>query len=573
MTPMGHRIESGRASWVRRCVVRRAIAAAVAAGAFAAATVAFPGQQPRTVRRALQRAAPNWSNDWSRGSVFYEVFVRSYADSDGDGNGDLKGLLGKLDYLNTGDPGTTSDLKVDAICLMPVFRSPSYDGYDATDYETVNLAYGSNDDFATLCREAHRRGIKVVLDFPVNQTSAAHPWFVEASSSAAAAHRRWYVWSPVDLGWRQPWAPRSGGATWHQNLKDGQWFYGASSAEMPDLNFANPDVRAEIKRLASLWLERGADGFRLGAARGLVENGDGLLQVDQPETHEFWRELSWAVRTARRDATLVGEVRADTPVIATYYGRTAAVPGGDEFPITLDFPLAAAVIQGVGSQRATAIANKLAEVRGAYPAGAADAPLLTDHDQVRLATQLAGDPARIRNAAAILLTLPGAPFLYYGEEVGLANGAPEGDVRARRTPMPWDPSPGGGFTRGAPWFPFSPGRETANVASETADPSSLLTRYRSLIRARRSSAALRTGDLQLLASGSSQVLAFLRTSPDEGVLVVHNLSGAPQVAVTPAHCASEPETLFADPGASIVAEGGSCRVTLPPRGSAAWRLK
>ncbi len=531
------------------------------------------GSQAHVPRRTLHRAAPVWANEWSRGAVFYEVFVRSFADSGGDGIGDLKGLTAKLDYLNTGDSTTTTDLKVDAIWLMPVFKSPSYHGYDTTDYETINPDYGTNDDFATLCQEAHRRGIKVIVDLVVNHTGSDHPWFVEAASSPTAAKRNWYVWSPVDLGWRQPWNLYTGADTWHQNPKDGQWFYGVFWAGMPDLNLRNPEVRAEVKRLAALWLSRGADGFRLDAARHLVENGAGLLQVDQPETHAFWREFSSSVRSVKPQATLVGEIWTDTPIIAAYYGSTTAVPGGDELPMTFDFPLASAIVQGVGSQDATVIGSKLAEVQASYPRGADDAPFLTNHDQIRLASQLGGDGARLRSAVAVLLTVPGSPFLYYGEEVGLANGSADSDDRLKRTPMPWDASPGGGFTTGTPWFPFSPGRDTANVARETGDPSSLLSRYRMLIRARHSSPALANGGIQVLASGSSQVLAFLRTTPDEKVLVVHNLSGSFQNAGPFAAAAAASETVFADSGATLDLVGGAWRVSLPAHASAIWRLK
>jgi len=573
MSPMVHAHESRRPFRLASTKLLFALALVGAtAGAFLAESGTDGNQQPRPLRRVLQRAAPNWNNDWSKGAVFYEVFVRSFEDSNGDGVGDLKGLIGKLDYLNTGDAATTSDLKVDAIWLMPVFKSPSYHGYDTTDYETINPDYGTNDDFATLCREAHRRGIRVIIDLVVNHTSSDHPWFVEASSSQTSPRRDWYVWSPADLGWRQPWNIYGGADTWHQNLKDGQWYYGVFWAGMPDLNFRNPQVRAEIKRLAALWLTRGADGFRLDAARHLVENGAGLLQVDQPETHAFWREFSAAVRTVKAEATLVGEAWTDTPIIATYYGNTSAVPGGDELPMTFDFPLASAIVQGVNSQDATVIGNKLTEVQNTYPQGATDAPFLTNHDQIRIATQVAGDESRMRSAAAILLTLPGSPFLYYGEEVGLANGSSDSDDRLKRTPMPWDATQGGGFTTGAPWFPFSPGRETANVASETNDPASLLSRYRLLIRARRASAALSTGAFQLLSTGNAQVLAFLRTTADERVLVVHNLSGTYQNAGPLAASATASEPLFTDTGATLALLSASCRAQLPPRGSGIWRL-
>jgi alpha-amylase len=526
-------------------------------------------------RRVLQRAAPSWNNDWSRGAVFYEAFVRSFQDSNGDGIGDLRGLTAKLDYLNDGNPDTTTDLGVDALWLMPIFVSPSYHGYDTTDYERINPEYGTDEDFATLCSEAHRRGIRVILDFVVNHSGSGHPWFVDASSGPTAVKRNWYVWSPVDLGWRQPWNMYSATDTWHQNPADGQWFYGVFWAGMPDLNIRNPEVRAEIKRLATLWLSRGADGFRLDAARHLVENGGGLSQVDQPETHAFWRELSAHVRSVKPEATLVGEAWTDTPIIATYYGSTATVPGGDELPMNFDFPLATAIVQGVNDGNANVISAKLAEVQSVYPQGANDAPFLTNHDQFRLATQLSNNAGRLRNAAAILLTVPGTPFLYYGEEVGLQNGSSDTDDRLKRTPMPWDASsPGGGFTTGTPWFPFAPGRETANVAVQSADPASLLSRYRALIRAHHASVALQKGDLRLVtAGGGGHVFAFFRATAEEQVLVVHNLSDAIQTAGPYATTATTSETVFADPGASVAVGAGSCSVTLLPRTTGIWRLK
>jgi alpha-amylase len=540
----------------------------------ACATSTFGQGEARAPRRTLQRAAPVWHNDWSRGSVFYEVFVRSFADSNGDGVGDLKGLISRLDYLNDGNPSSTADLGVDALWLMPIFASPSYHGYDTVDYEHINPAYGTDEDFVNLCKEAHKRGIMVIVDFVVNHTGSGHPWFVDSSSGLNAAKRDWYVWSPVDLGWRQPWNIYGGGPTWHQNPKDGQWFYGVFSEGMPDLNIRNPVVRAEIKRLASLWLSRGVDGFRLDAARHLVENGGGLLQVDQPETHAFWREFSAYVRSVKPEATLVGENWTDTSIIATYYGSSAALPGGDELPMNFDFPLAASIVQGVNTGDATVISAKLAEVQSVYPPGANDAPFLTNHDQIRLATQLGRDAGKLRNAAAILLTVPGTPFLYYGEEIGLQNGSSDSDDRLKRTPMPWDAtSPGGGFTSGTPWFPFAPGRETANVATETGDPGSLLSRYRALLRARHSSEALHQGDLRLLGTrANTRVLAFFRTKGDEQVLVVHNVSDSIQSA-SYTTAASASETVFADSGANVSVGAGSCSVTLLPRTTGIWRLR
>ena len=547
---------------------------AIALAAIALLTLACKSAPRANASATLPRAAQptQWRHGWANGAVFYEVFVRSFADSNGDGNGDLKGLIGKLDYLNSGNPATTTDLKVDALWLMPVFASPSYHGYDTTDYEHVNPDYGTNEDLVALCREAHRRGMRIIVDFVVNHTSAQHPWFVESASSPASPKRDWYVWRADDPGWTQPWGGSN--PTWHE--KNGAYFYGVFWAGMPDLNLRNPVVRAEIERLAKLWLDRGVDGFRLDAARHLIENGPGQLQVDQPETHAFWREFAAYVRAVKPEAVLVGENWTDTSIIADYYGSTATVAGGDELPMNFDFPLAGAIVSGEKSGDASAIAAKLEEIRTTYPVGVIDTPFLTNHDQLRIASELGNDQAKERSAAAVLLTMPGAPFLYYGEEVGLRNGGTDRDDRLKRTPMPWDSSRGGGFTTATAWFPFAPGREGENVASETADPHSLLSRYRALIRARRASEALRSGGLELLSSprSATPLLVFLRDTASERVLVAHNLGASPATGgpyTISTTGATRP--LFTDEGATVTAGAEGWTITLPPNGSGIWRLR
>lgn len=515
------------------------------------------------------RGASQWSHDWTKGAVFYEIFVRSFSDSDGDGKGDLNGLVSRLDYLNDGDPGTTGDLGVDAVWLMPVFRSPSYHGYDTTDYETINPDYGSNADFDRFLAEARRRGMRVILDFVMNHTGSGHPWFVESSANASSAKRDWYVWSPVDLGWMQPWGSNP---TWHP--KNGAFYYGIFWSGMPDLNFRTPAVRTEMERLARLWLDRGVDGFRLDATRHLIETASGPGQSDTPETHAFLKEFASSVRGAHPSSTLVGENWTETPTIVTYYGSTATVAGGDELPMNFNFPLAERIVQAVNVGDAGAIAEKIAEIRSLYPAGVVDAPFLTNHDQVRVATQLSRSLPKMKNAAAVLLTLPGAPFLYYGEEVGLQNGT-TGNDEAKRTPMPWDGTAGGGFTTGTPWFPFAPGRETENIAAETGDRTSLLSRYRDLIRLRHSSSALAKGDIELLTPpGSSPTLAYLRIDGAERVLVAHNLTDLFVTGGPYAVTASGSERLFTDDGVGDPSgPSGAWRVTLAPRATGVFRLR
>ncbi|HZN94755.1 MAG TPA: alpha-amylase family glycosyl hydrolase, partial [Myxococcales bacterium] len=334
---------------------------------------------------------------WARRAVTYELFVRSFQDSNGDGKGDLPGLISKLDYLNDGDPATTTDLGVDAIWLMPIFASPSYHGYDTTDYDLVEPDYGTNADFQALAVEAHRRGIKVVLDLVINHSGSGHPWFVDSASSSTAARRDWYVWSPTDLGWGQPWNAST--STWHP--MNGAWFYGLFWGGMPDLNFRTQAVRDEVKRIAQQWLTRGADGFRLDAVRHLVETGANSGQADTAETHAYLKELAAAVRSTKPDAMMVGEAWADTYTISAYYGSTSAVPGGDEMQLNFNFPLAVEIINAVNGGGGAGIASVIDQARSTYPSGATDAPFLRNHDMQRTGSAFAGSTGKIANALAI----------------------------------------------------------------------------------------------------------------------------------------------------------------------------
>ncbi len=245
--------------------------------------------------------------------------------------------------------------------------------------------------------------------------------------------------------------------------------------------------------------------------------------------------------------------------------------GGDELPLNFNFPLADAVLDAVASSSAQRVLDVLTEVETAYPAGARDAPFLTNHDQVRTATVLGNPAGRLRVAASVLLTMPGVPFVYYGEEVGLRNGSGSGD-ESKRTPMPWDGSPGGGFTTGAPWTAFAPGRESATVAGQLHDPASLLSHYRDLIRARAASRALGAGRLVRLASGQTPVLAFLREHPADRVLVVVNLGGGITVAGPFGVPGTPLEALYTDgsPGPPS-GSPGRWSITLPPYATAIWR--
>ena len=526
-------------------------------------------------------AGPQWDLDWARGAAFYEVFVRSFADSNGDGIGDLQGLIAHLDYLNDGDPETSSDLGVEGLWLMPIFPSPSYHGYDATDYESVNPDYGTEEDLQQLLAEAHRRGMRVILDLMINHTSAQHPWFVEASDPAAA-RRDWYVWRNENPGWTQPWGDHTG-ATWHR--QGSSWYYGLFSPRMPDLNFRNPAVKAEVIRLANLWLERGVDGFRLDAARHLIADGAGALQNDTPETHAAWREIAAAVRARHPQALLLGECWSSTPIIATYYGSTTQVAAGDELPMTFNFPVSEAILTSLWDGDPRPLATTLAAVQRYYPSGVLDGTFVTNHDMVRLSTQVGNDRNRRRSAAALLLTLPGTPFLYYGEEIGMPNGdLQEGDP-AKRTPMAWNGTANGGFTTGRPWHPLAAAPAGTNVASQLGDSDSLLSHYRRLIHLRHDYRALRQGSLTLLTDPGkvASMLVFLRESGDEHLLVAHNLTtevghagpfdlpgNTPAVIFTSLD-GLPPEAAGAS-AISVTGQPGAWTFHLPPGVSAVWRL-
>jgi len=447
----------------------------------------------------------NGVRPWWADRVFYEVFVRSFQDSDGDGIGDLRGLTSRLDQLNDGDPGTTDDLGITGLWLMPVAESPSYHGYDVTDYRAIEKDYGTAEDFQALIAAAHERGIAVIVDLVINHTAIEHPWFQDAATRSSA-HEDWYVWSDT-----RPAIARSDGTrVWYG--AGGRFYYAYFWEGMPDLNLANPEVTAELDGIGSFWLsEMGVDGFRLDAARHLIEDGKKLENT--PATLAWLKAFRGTLKAVREDALLLGEVW-DATSMSSRYVREGSLD------MTFEFGLAGATLTSVKSGDAGSVMAALDEVASSYPAGGA-ATFLTNHDQNRVATQLGSDPAAERLAAALLLTGPGVPFIYYGEEIGMTGAKPDERIR---TPMRWDDSaPAAGFSTTTPWQPLMGDPEGNDVASESADPGSLLSSYRNLIRLRSEHPALATGDWTKVKASSPAVAAFLRHVPGEDVLVVANL--------------------------------------------------
>jgi len=460
--------------------------------------------------------------EWTRGGACYEVFVRSFFDSDGDGTGDLNGLIRKLDYINDGNPASKTDLGADCIWLMPVAASPSYHGYDVSDYYRVEPAYGTNDDFKRLVREAHRRGIRVLVDMVLNHSSDRHPFFQEALHDTLSPYRSWYRFAPVPGG-KGPW----GEDAWRRSPVREEYYWGVFSPGMPDLNYATPAVHQEAKRIATFWLrEMGVDGFRLDAVPYLVEEGSCLIGCEG--THAFLHEYAAHVRSVAPEAYTVGEAWGDITRQLPYYP--------DQLTSYFTFEIADSLLAAVRRGSAGGLLSGYLRLEGLLPPYRWS-PFLSNHDGTRSLTALGGDVGRARVAATLLLTLPGLPFVYYGEEIGMTGDKPDPRLR---TPMRWGPGPGGGFTAGTPWEEPSPDGPMVSVSAQDADAHSLLNLYRRLIHLRRRNDALAAGRLVPLTSGSDQVVAYLRREGARAVLVVANLGDAP---FTGAALASPPGVL------------------------------
>lgn len=478
---------------------------------------------------------------WANDRVFYEIFVRSFYDSDGDGKGDIRGIIEKLDYLNDGDAATTDDLGINGIWLMPVMKSPSYHGYDAVDYYTIDEEYGTNNDFKLLMEEAHKRDIKVIVDLMLNHTSVQHPWFLE-SADPESDKAEWYVWQDEDPGYRGP----DNQPVWHGYR--GRYYYGVFWSGMPDLNFTNPEVTAQMYDVTRFWLEEmGVDGFRLDAIKHIIE--DGRTQQNTPATRQWLADYQAFVKSIKPDALLVGEVWSPTIAIVPYVGSAV--------DIAFEFDLAEAIVRGATFGTPNIISTQLETVLESYPDDQY-ATFITNHDQNRFMSQTRGDWAAAKNGASLLLTLPGVPFIYYGEEIGMTGMKPDENIR---TPMQWDSTPKtAGFTQGErTWYAVNrDAQEMTSVAAQTDAPDSLLTHYRALVQARVSSEALQHGEFVPVESSFRKVMAFLRHDEAQTVLVILNLDKKPVADYT---LTLESGPLAADASAAALLASGE--ITAP----------
>ena len=457
------------------------------------------------------------SGDWRRGATCYEVFVRSFADSDGDGIGDLRGLTARLDHINDGDPATQTDLGARCVWLMPIVESPTYHGYDATNYYRVDPDYGTNEDFRRFVAEAHRRGVAVITDLVLNHLSSEHPYFQSALGGPSAAYRDWFRWASPKPAEPGPWGQNA----WHRSPQRDEYYYGVFWHTMPDLDYATPAVREEAKQIATFWLtEMGVDGFRLDAVPYLVEEGSRL--IGSPGTHAFLREYATHVRRVAPNAFTVGEVWDGLDRMLPYYP--------DQLETYFAFDLSDALIDAVRTGSGRKLLDLYMRFQEVVPDGRW-ATFLRNHDQTRTVTALGGRSsdsmslavARAKMGATLLLTLPGLPFVYYGEEIGMTGDKPDERIR---TPMQWTADQNAGFTTGTPWQPLQSDWHTTNVASQEGDSTSPLTLHRRLIRLRLSHDALGAGDLVPLEASHDAVTAYLRRTAAQSVVVVANLGDA-----------------------------------------------
>jgi len=510
-------------------------------------------------------AQARWSAPWWQQGVIYQIYPRSFQDANGDGIGDLKGITQRLDYL--------SWLGIDAIWLSPIFPSPMLDfGYDISDYSDIDPMFGSLADFDELVSAAHRRGLKVILDFVPNHTSDRHPWFQESRRDRTNIRRAWYVWrDPAsDGGPPNNWLSEFGGPAWEYDAATGQYYYHAFLSQQPDLNWRNPALREAMHDVLRFWLKRGVDGFRIDVLHHLVEDaelrnnppnpsyGPGMRPssallpartVDQPEIQDIIVGLR-SVVDEYPERVLIGEIHLPIQRLVTYYGVEL---NGIHLPFNFNLLNA--------RWTATVLRDLIGTYESALPKGAWPNWVIGNHDISRVATRIGQQGARV--AAMLLLTLRGTPTLYYGDELGMCDvpippelvqdpfeknvpGIGVGRDPAR-TPMRWQAEAEGGFTVGRPWLPVGTGLESTNVETEKKEPASMLSLHRSLLRLRRAHLALSIGSYRSLPTDDDECFVFMRQHERERILVVLNFSDDRKAVPLPSEM-SEGRVLFCSTG-------------------------
>jgi maltose alpha-D-glucosyltransferase / alpha-amylase len=499
---------------------------------------------------------------WYKDAVFYEVFVRAFADSNGDGIGDLAGLTGKLAYLKW--------LGIDAVWMLPIFPSPLRDdGYDVADYFKIHPDYGTLEDFRALVAEAHRLGLRVVVELVPNHTSDQNAWFQASRDPQHPEHARyrdWYVWSDTDDRYNEvriifrDYEP----SNWTYDSLRGQYYWHRFFHHQPDLNYDNPEVSRAMLRVVQYWIDAGADAFRVDATPYLIER-DGTSGENLPETHVFLKRLRGFVDAYAPGTMLLSEANMWPEDVRPYFGEE---PDQPEFHMNFHFPLMPRVFMALAQADRTPILEILARTPP-LPRWGQWATFLRNHDELtlemvteeerqfmwnfyapeprmrlnlgirrRLAPLLGNDRARLELANSLLFTLPGSPVIYYGDEVGMGENIWLEDRGGVRTPMQWQAGPDAGFSEANPAEFYAPviddetyGYQRVNVAAQQTDPDSLLSLMRRLIAIRKEHPAFGRGDLRFLGPDNQAVLAFMRSHEGETLLCVHNLSETPQTVV------------------------------------------
>jgi maltose alpha-D-glucosyltransferase / alpha-amylase len=490
---------------------------------------------------------------WYKDAVFYQLHVKSFADSNGDGIGDFPGLTSKLDHL--------ASLGVDCLWLQPMYPSPfKDDGYDISDYTSIHPSYGTLQDFEHFLTQAHARGLRVIIELVLNHTSDQHAWFQEARSSPDSPRRDWYVWSDSDERYRGvriifidtelsnwAWDPVSKAYYWHR-------FF----SHQPDLNYDNPAVREEIWNVMRFWLDLGVDGFRVDAVPYLVER-EGTSCENLPETHAVLKELRARVDAHFTDKVLLAEANMGPEDVRPYFGD------GDEFHMSFHFPIMPRMFMALRLEDRKPLID-IIERTPSIPDSCQWGIFLRNHDELtlemvteverqymwdeyaqdprarinlgirrRLAPLMEGDRRRIELMSGLLMSLPGSPILYYGDEIGMGDNVYLGDRNSVRTPMQWNGGFNAGFSSADPerlWLPLISnalyGYQAVNVDSQQRNPTSLFNWTRRLIEVRRSTRVFGRGSIEFLKPDNHRVLAFTRTIGRESVLAVNNLAGTAQ---------------------------------------------
>lgn len=435
------------------------------------------------------------------GAVYYEIFVRSFSDSNGDGIGDIPGIIRKLDYLK--------ELGIKGIWLTPVHPSPTYHKYDVKDYRAIDPEYGTINDMKQLVKEAHARDISIIMDYVVNHTSSQHPWFSEAINNPKATSRNYYIWADESESHRWQAQPYNQGLPWQWHKVDSTnpakgRYYGFFWREMPDLNFDDPIVRTTMIEHAKFWLsEVGIDGFRLDAAQHIYELNEHHKSI------AWWEEFRKGVEYVKKDVYLVGEIVNADSIVTGYFSGLKA---------NFHFDLGKQILTLLKEEKAPSnfierLSTSITQHKSKR-SDCIDAIFLTNHDQDRIMSELSGNEAKARLAATILLTLPGQPFLYYGEEIGMLGKKPD---EAIREPIRWTDNSKDSFTTRWEKLRFNID-EKHSVESQINNKLSLYHQYKELIALRHSSEDLRIGTIQSI-SIHEQALAYTRGK----LLIVHNL--------------------------------------------------